>query len=536
MRVTFVAMSCEQLPISLLAAIARREGHTVGLAFSPALFNDKYVFDVPTLARVFDDRSAVLDAIRTQRPDVLAFSALTNTYQWMLGIARDAKAMLPNLRVVFGGVHASAVPDTVLARDEVDYVCIGEGDVAFPALLRGLERGGLHGPVSNLAYKSADGSVIRGPQDGFIQDLDSLPPFDKKLWEEHIRIRDDYMTMAGRGCPYRCTFCFNSFYARLHGGTKGKYVRVRSVGHLMAELIEAKRRYNPRYIEFLDDVFTVDKEWLSAFLDRYKREIRRPFACLTHPRYVDDDVARWLKEAGCVSTQMGIQSLDDTFKRTQLKRYETADHVSDAIDALNRHGIAIKADHIFGLPGEGEGAQEAARLHYAEHTPTRIGTFWATYFPGTDMVQQGLALGLIDERDVAAINEGSLRSYKDGGGVPDAAEKQLRAYEVLFRAMPLLPRSLRGDVRVLRLLERLPNRMAHFTGLFVDAVAQFKAGSNDHTAFGAHYLYWMTRVMAERAGMTMPPATRAVPIDEPSDFATKQETASPVVRLPVLSA
>lgn len=528
-------MGCEQLPISLLAGIARREGHTVGLAFSPSLFDDKYSLDLPMLARVFDDRSAVLDAIRIQRPDVLAFSALTNTYQWMLGIARDAKQMLPDVRVVFGGVHASAVPHNVLARPEVDYVCVGEGDVAFPALLRGLESGGLNGPVSNLAYKGADGETIQGPQDGFIQDLDSLPAFDKRIWEDHIRIRDDYMTMAGRGCPYRCTFCFNSFFARLQGGTKGKYVRTRSVEHLMAELVHAKRRYNPRFIEFLDDVFTVDKAWLEPFLKRYKREIRVPFACLTHPRYVDDDIARWLKEAGCVAAQMGVQSLDDTFKRTQLKRFETAAHVSDAIDALNRHGIPIKADHIFGLPGESPAAQEAARLHYAEHTPARIDTFWATYFPGTDMVQQGLALGLIDESDVAAINEGELRSYHDGGSVPTEHHRTLRAYDILFRAMPMLPRRVRGDARILELLERLPDRAAHLTGLVADGLNGLRAGSNDHIAYGAHYLYWMARVMASRAGVTLPPATRAVDIDPPMAAPRSKDTATAprTVRLPL---
>lgn len=519
MKVTFVAMSCEQLPVSLLAAIARREGHSVGLAFSPSLFDDKYFLDLPRLARVFDDRSAVLDAIRRQRPDVLAFSALTNTYSWMLGIARDAKRMFPSLRVVFGGVHASAVPDNVLARPEVDYVCIGEGDVAFPTLLRALETNGLRGPVSNLAYKGPDGATIRGPQDGFIQDLDSLPAFDKRLWEDHIRIQDDYMTMAGRGCPYRCTFCFNSFFAKLQGGTTGKYVRMRSVGHLMAELLSAKQRYNPRYFEFLDDVFTVDKEWLEVFLDRYRREIKRPFACLTHPRYVDDDVARWLKEAGCVSAQMGIQSLDDTFKRTQLKRFESADHVSEAIDALNRYSIQIKADHIFGLPGEPPEAQEAARLHYAEHTPARIDTFWATYFPGTDMVQQGLALGLINDDDVAAINEGELRSYHDGGSVPTEQHRILRAYEVLFRAMPLLPKRLRADPRLLGLLKRLPDRVSHLAGLFVDSLNGLRARSNDHTAYGAHYLYWMARIIAARAGVKVPPATRPADPSPPMDSA-----------------
>jgi radical SAM superfamily enzyme YgiQ (UPF0313 family) len=82
--------------------------------------------------------------------------------------------------------------------------------------------------------------------------------------------------MASRGCPYRCTFCFNNFFAELPEDkkTKGKYVRLRSVEHVMDELIEAKNRYkNIRYMDFQDDVFTTSKEWLQEFLPRYKKEI-----------------------------------------------------------------------------------------------------------------------------------------------------------------------------------------------------------------------------------------------------------------------
>jgi hypothetical protein len=149
------------------------------------------------------------------------------------------------------------------------------------------------------------------------------------------------------------------------------------------------------------------------------------------------------------------------------------------------------------------------------------------------MVQQGLALGLINEADVAAINEGELRSYHDGGGVPESEHRLLRAYEVLFRAMPMLPKRIRADVRILRALERLPNRMSHFTALFVDGLNGLRVGSNDHTAYGAHYLYWMARVMAERAGAGFPAATTPANIDEAPAAPTTHVARS--LRLPLVA-
>jgi len=132
MKVTFVVLGAEALGVSQLSAIAKRDGHQVGLAFSASLFHDRFNLEIPSIAKHFDDRGDVIEAIKEQQPDVLAFSCLTSTYQWMLGVAREAKEIIPDVKTIFGGVHISAIPDRALSKAEVDYVVVGEGDVAFP--------------------------------------------------------------------------------------------------------------------------------------------------------------------------------------------------------------------------------------------------------------------------------------------------------------------------------------------------------------------------------------------------------------------
>jgi len=508
MRVTFVAVGYEQLPVSLLASIARREGHSVGLAFSAALFADRYHLDLPPLAALFDDRRAVLDAIRAQSPQVLAFSSLTNNHAWMLGIAREAKQLLPGLKVVFGGCHPSAAPDACLASEEIDYVCVGEGDVALPRLLRALQEGGPHGPLPNLRYRDDTGEVVRGVQLPFFEDLDALPFFEKDLWEEYIRVGDHYMTMASRGCPYRCTFCFNNSFSQLPDGARGKYVRRRSVDHMMGELLQAKRRYRLRMVDFEDDIFTMDKRWLRAFLDRYKREIRRPFQCLTHARFVDREITTWLRDAGCEVVQMGVQSADEEYRKQQLRRHEDDSQLLRAIDALNQSGIKLKIDHIFGLPGEPFGAQETARRIYAAHTPARIDTFWATYLPGTEMAEQAHALGILDDSDLSAIERGHLHGYHSGGHASPAQLRDYLGYDLLFCMLPLVPRRLRARIPA-GPLGRLPKPLARGARLAVDVVNALRMRSNEHLAYGLHYLYHCGRESARKLGLKPPPATRA---------------------------
>lgn len=509
MRVTFVALGSEQLAVSQLSAIIRRDGHEVGLAFSASLFDDRYNLSVPRLAPFFDDRQQVIDAIAAQRPDVLAFSVLTGTYQWMLGVAAEAREMLPGVKVVFGGVHVSAVPDRVLARPEVDYVCVGEGDLAFPLILRDVAEPGSVGAIPNTRFRSPDGRVVRGPQTGFLQDLDSLPFYDKALWEDHLRIGDFYLTMASRGCPYRCTFCFNSFFADLPEGRKGKFVRQRSVEHVIHELRLAKQRYRLRFVDFEDDVFTVDKGWVRDFLDRYRREIGVPFHCLTHPRYMDEDLARYLAEAGCVSVQMGIQTVDDDYKFHGVKRYERTEHVERALAAMHRHRLRVKCDHMFDLPGEPPNAQAEARALYAASPPYRIQTYWTNLLPGTEMVDQVRARGLIDEDDLERLEEGLDFDFFRKGNLSREPERmrEYARYEALFKLMPVLPGPLRRRLDVGH-LAWVPGPVLSLLGFLVDAGYGLFSRNPHHVSYARHYLYHLRRLALARLGLRAGPPTR----------------------------
>ncbi len=509
MKITFVALGWEQLSISLLSAILRRDGHQVQLAYSPGLFHDRYNLHIPLLASLFNDRKNVLKTIEKQRPDVLAFSAMTGTFQWMLDIAQEAKQFLPDVKVVFGGVHTSAVPDHVLKQTPVDYVCVGEGDVAFRLILQSIAREDFTSPIPNTRYKSADGTVIQGPQNSFIQDLDSLPIFDKSIWEDHIRLGDIYFTMASRGCPFRCTYCFNSFFAKLADQREGKYVRQRSVDHMMNELLYAKSRYRLKLVEFEDDIFTFNKKWLKDFLYQYRKDIRIPFQCLSHPSFMDEEVVRWLAEAGCQFVQMGIQSMDEAFKNRMIKRYEKTHQVETVMKIMRKYHVDLKVDHMFGLPGEPLSAQETARKLYTKHPPYRIQTFWMNYFPGTEIVQQSLADGTLKPEDLRDLQDGkNIDFYRDSSKTVDPGIKKVyRAYETIFKLIPILPPPLKQRLNP-RFFTKLPQCLNEWISFATDVINGLWRRNPDHIGYAKYYLYHMSRFLLLKLGQKALPATR----------------------------
>lgn len=444
MNISFVSSGSEQLPITLLANMAKQRGHNVNLAFSAALFKE---FNVPFLVNFFDDTDYVIERLIEQQPDIVAFSCLTQSYQWMLSIAREIKKVYPNVYTVFGGVHVSAVPDIVLQNEEADYVVVGEGEEAFFEIIDAINARDFYRSISNTRYINPDGIIVRGEQKGFKQELDELPGFTKEFWENETFVRSNFMTMASRGCPYRCTFCFNNFFAELpdEKKTKGKYVRTRSVDHVINELLYSKQRYKKiDYIDFYDDIFTVNKPWLKEFLIRYKKEIDIPFQCLTHPRYMDEEMAAWLKDAGCKWVQIGVQTMDDEFKGS-LRRYEKSAHIEKAFEVMLDAGLKIKADHMLALPGEPLVAQENARKLYAKFCPTVIQTFWTCFLPGTELLKDAIRDGIISKEQEIRLNNGlDFTFYNNPENIKDPKLiKFYQSYQFLFKLYPLLPRFIR---------------------------------------------------------------------------------------------
>ncbi len=507
MRITFVGIGWEQLGISMMSALAKLHGHEVRLAFSASLFNDRLQLTSPGLSGLFDDTDLVLRDIARQKSDVIAFSPISGTYQWMLSVAQRAKLLVPHAKIVFGGVHTTAVPERVLGQPFIDYVCTGEGDIAFPLILEAIKKGTWH-PIPNTRFRRLDGEVVVGPQIGFVPDLDALPIFDKPLWEEHMRFGETYVTMASRGCPYRCTYCFNSFFAKLPQEKNGKYIRYRSVGHMMHELRAAKRRYDFRMIEFFDDVFTLDKGWLKSFLDQYKKEIGVSYQIFTHVKFIDEDVAKWLSDSGCRTAQIGIQTLDDEYKRRNLRRHETAEQAARVLEIMKRHKIHVKFDHMFGLPGEPIEAQETARKFYAEHTPYRITTFWTNFFPGTEMLNSAIARGLMTQGDVETINEGKcFDSFTVTNRYIDRDKnKAYKAHEAMFKLIPALPRPLRAWIRP-GFFKRLPTWLLSSITLGGHILIGVIRLDPDPYYYLTFYAYHLWRLLLLRIGLRPPPAT-----------------------------
>lgn len=489
MKVLFLGIGSEQLGISLLAAMVKEAGHEIDLAFTASLFHDRFNLEIPWLNKFFDETETLVQEIIEKNPDVIAFGALTATFQWSIDIIKRVKKVKPQVKTIFGGVHTSAVPEVCLSYNEVDYAVVGEGELAIVDILKDIEAGGLGKPINNTQFIDKNGQLIKGKQVGFHQDLDEFPYPEKSIWEPYSNLRHNYLILASRGCPYQCTFCFNNFFARLPEEGKGKYVRHRSVEHVIGELKWAKERYQIKSVDFQDDVFTVDKKWLLEFCEAYKKEINLPFNILVHAKYFDEEIAKALKDAGCHWIQMGIQSMDEEFKTNVLKRREKSDKIIIALELMRKYGLKVKVDQMLALPDEPISAQKKALDLYKEYTPYRIQTFWTAFLPGTDMLFDAYKEGIVTDEDMERLNHGKdFYFFRNQDNIKDPALVRTYAnYEFIYRILPSMPKFIR-----LRLSEEavdwIPRPIKNFLGKLIDVYAGFKEMNVDFFVYADFYV------------------------------------------------
>ncbi len=485
MKFMFVCMGAENLSTEQLSSILKQKGHTVEMAFDPALFDDKTYFYVPFLHNVMSERKRVVKRIVEAKPDAIGFSVFTDNYLWACGIAREVKKELKETPIIFGGIYPTTCPEVVLKNDFVDAVCVGEGDEALPELLDSMEKGQVDYTIRNMWFRK-DGKIIENQQRPPV-DLNALPYYDKELFEGHIPLGRVYLTVVARGCLFGCSFCSQNFLRKFKGADR----RTRAVDNVITELKTMKEKYNYKEVDFKDNILGMDKKWLLEFLDRYKKEIGVPYRALSHVLCIDEDVARALKESGCHRIQFGIQSLNEETRRKYLLRPETNEQIEKALRICDKAGLEYSCDHMFGLPGESEDDQiKAARFYNTLKNCTRITCFWTTYFPKTALVDVAKSRNAISDSDIEKINNAQAGYYYCEGAVRDKQLiKTFKNYQVLFRIMPILPERLVDFIlnhRIQRYFHLFPHRQ-----LLIPIDVTVSCIRKDHAAFQYMHYYFL---------------------------------------------
>ena len=311
-----------------------------------------------------------------------------------LDASKIVKDNFPDIPVVWGGRHATIIPEQTVEDPLIDIIVAGQGELTLLELVRALENKMSLEEIPGIVYKNGKKVSTTHPRP--LCDVKQLHGFAWDLIDIKRYINPDTMAVAyfsSFGCPNRCGFCANSYLEK----------RWMSFGveTILNDLESLIKRYRFKNLMFHDSNFFVSMKRVKAiaegFLSRkfnvnWKASIRVDQLC----KY-DDSFIKLLVESGLCSLFVGVES--GSQKMLDLITKDTT--TEDAVKALERtkdYDIDIHASFLFGLPHETIDDLKKTIEHVEElrkiNSRIRVQTCFYSPFPVTPLYEMALNLGL----------------------------------------------------------------------------------------------------------------------------------------------
>lgn len=333
-----------------------------------------------------------------RKPDLVALTALTPTIGRALETAQVVKETLPDSIVVMGGYHPTFNFIETLEDENVDIVIRGEGEYIMLNLVQALENQSSLHDVKGIVFEDKNSKeIVVNPEAPLIQDLDELPfPALNLLPMKKYRLldMDTHMTtmITTRGCPMQCSFCSS---AAMHG----KKIRERSVENIVDEIEYLKTNYDIDTIAFMDDTFTLKKRKVMAICDEIlKRNIEIMWGCTSRVDTLDEKLLKKMKEAGCITIFIGVESadqqqLDNMCKNTTIAKIENAFKIAHKLKIRTIASVAL------GMPGDTKEIMNKTVKFVHKLKPNYAIYSLATPYPGTRFYKEAFEKNLIKIKD-----------------------------------------------------------------------------------------------------------------------------------------
>lgn len=314
-------------------------------------------------------------------------------------VINELKSELPDAFYVCGGVHSTAVPIETLKALNVDCVVMGEGEYTIKELCETeLSESKLKG-VRGIAYRY-NGKIRMNESRELIENLDELPfparrllDFDRYLVYDLIRgtYRGKHTTIiASRGCPYRCIYCSSHLIF-------GRKVRRRSADSVLDEVEYLIENYGIKGVWFVDDTFTIGKNWVLNFCKRIReRKLRFEWGCQARVNTVSEEMLKAMKKAGCIQLDFGVESGSNKVLKVLKKDIDT-DTIKGAFKLARRCGLRTLATFMVGNPEETKEDIEKTYKLAKEISADYTEFFFTTPYPGTELFKMATENNWIDK-------------------------------------------------------------------------------------------------------------------------------------------
>jgi hopanoid biosynthesis associated radical SAM protein HpnJ len=360
------------------------------LAQPAALVDGSKLIDAPPHRLKFADI-----APEASRRELIVMHTSTPSFASDIKAAEALKALNPDLKIGMIGAQVAVEPEASLqASPAIDFVARNEFDFTIKEVAEGRELS----RVAGLSWRRPDGSIVTNEDRAVLENMDELP-FVTPIYKRDLVIENyfggyllhPYISFyTGRGCKSRCTFCL---WPQTIGGHR---YRTRSVGHVVDELIWARKAFPQVKEFFFDDDTLTDNIPRVETLAREIGKLGIVWSCNAKAN-VPRNTLKVLKDNGLRLLVVGYESGNQKILHN-IKKGMRVDWAKRFTRDCHELGITVHGTFILGLPGETKETIEETMRFAREINPHTIQVSLAAPYPGTFLYKQALENGwLVDE-------------------------------------------------------------------------------------------------------------------------------------------
>lgn len=291
--------------------------------------------------KLFDQRISsskeILQFIESNAVTHVGLSTMTGPQIiFAMDLSKKIKQLRPGIKIIWGGIHVTVAPASVLGHDFIDYIVYGEGEVTLLELLQNPDKETIKGTL-----RKDDALEKLVPREFMDMDTVSL---DWSLIDpqRYISIRDGrrYMSfVTSRGCSFKCQYCYNSV-------TKSRW-RSWSVEKVRKEL-EKVLKFNVSYIAFMDDNLAINVKWLSQVCEILEEKNILWYGDLRANVITQENMDKF---KNCTMVFIGAESGAQRVLDNIMKQIKVQD-IFNAARVLNDRGLRGTYSWIIGFPSE----------------------------------------------------------------------------------------------------------------------------------------------------------------------------------------
>jgi len=259
--------------------------------------------------------------------------------------SKIAQGMNNKVNIIWGGSHASALPDEIFEAKITDYVLLGPAEFTFPKLLDAIYlKEEIPKDIKGILYKH-NGKIVGNRQMNFAMfHYEDSPAYHLLDIEKYRSINNVVSYFKTRGCPYKCTFCTTGNFDTSNR-TEPQYRR--EIRYLLNDLkFGALCFRDPTF--FLETKVVMDcAELLNSIGNTpWKGQARGTF----HRQYTLEQV-KFMRKSGLSSVMFGVESGSQRMLDLMVKKVKREDYIKSA-QVLNDFGIEMYASFMFAMPRE----------------------------------------------------------------------------------------------------------------------------------------------------------------------------------------